>query len=154
MLQSGTTSGEYPLCPSIGETIQQQATPQNSKDTLVNCSSPAGSYNDAVTDPADKCKPCPEGTTTKTRGGADDVNSDSDCSYTLPGYGAKNTDTPGKPEGLDLCPVGELLPHHSFMAFGKAACPRSIMSLACGVLLTGAGCCCCMGNMQSTCCLL
>lgn len=68
----------------------------------------AGTYNDAKTDPADQCKPCPEGTTTLTvTNAADNVNAITDCLLTKPGYGKQDaSEAPGGP--LKQCPVGEL----------------------------------------------
>jgi hypothetical protein len=69
----------------------------------------AGTYNDAIEDPADKCKPCPEGKTTEAQvitsytedvllTAARLVDNTEDCHWNLPGYGKD-----GK-----KCPVGEV----------------------------------------------
>ncbi|WIA43771.1 hypothetical protein OEZ86_010194 [Tetradesmus obliquus] len=69
----------------------------------------AGTYNPATSEPADKCKDCPPGTTTNPStptlpSYVDDIM---DCSNTLPGFGAQSAgDVPGNPAGLQECPIG------------------------------------------------
>jgi hypothetical protein len=77
---------------------------------------PAGTYNDAATDPADKCKKCPEGTTTapNTLDMTNEANLDDaaalvdaleKCSYTLPGFAQQSSEVAG--QALTKCPIGK-----------------------------------------------
>ncbi|WIA43769.1 hypothetical protein OEZ86_010192 [Tetradesmus obliquus] len=72
-----------------------------------------GTYNPADSEPADKCRDCPPGTTTApgnvTAAAVDNIN---DCSFTLPGFGvqdAANELNAGviKQAGLRECDVGK-----------------------------------------------
>uniref|UniRef100_A0A383W0C6 Apple domain-containing protein n=1 Tax=Tetradesmus obliquus TaxID=3088 RepID=A0A383W0C6_TETOB len=66
-----------------------------------------GTYNDGMEGPADMCKPCPEGTTTKPNSAlASDVDDITDCAWTRPGYGRVANDgwTPGT--ALAKCAIG------------------------------------------------
>lgn len=72
----------------------------------------AGTYNPADSEPADKCRECPPGTTTApgnvTAAAVDNIN---DCSFTLPGFGVQDANELNagviKQAGLRECDVGE-----------------------------------------------
>ncbi|WIA23750.1 hypothetical protein OEZ85_000428 [Tetradesmus obliquus] len=70
----------------------------------VRCAS--GTWNDGGADPADRCKPCPEGTTTAPSSStASDYDAATKCLYTVAGY-AKQDSSWSAGKALTVCPKG------------------------------------------------
>ncbi|WIA44263.1 hypothetical protein OEZ86_010566 [Tetradesmus obliquus] len=70
-----------------------------------------GTWNDGGADPADRCKPCAEGTTTKTGTyDAINVNGANKCLWTVAGYGRADSVAVTAGAALSLCPKGT---HHA-----------------------------------------